>query len=274
MNESAPAFSAENEHVQIWVRSFSQVLAQIAGSPFACVAGAGPSTVEAQPADTDLWITCTCSGGLRGELSFRLPSRSVLALAQIFMSEPRNPEASLTSEHREAAIELLRQIAGVVASSLKSSWGEVQLRLESATGAPSWSVSSQSSLRLGEDASAFSCEVRLSAALAAALRTDPLESETKFSPDVAAPTVAPPASNDGKLDLLMEVELGVVLRFGSRKLLLREVLDLTGGAVVDLDRQVQEPVEMLLDGRLLARGELVVSNGNYGLRVTEIASIS
>jgi flagellar motor switch protein FliN/FliY len=72
----------------------------------------------------------------------------------------------------------------------------------------------------------------------------------------------------------MDVELAVTLRFGSRRLLLREVLDLIPGSVVDLDRQVEEPVDILLDGRLIARGEVVVLDGNYGVRVTEVAPAS
>ena len=69
----------------------------------------------------------------------------------------------------------------------------------------------------------------------------------------------------------MDVELKLALRFGSRRMLLQEILDLGTGAVVELDRRVQEPVELLLDGKLVARGEVVVVDGNYGLRVTEMA---
>ena len=80
-----------------------------------------------------------------------------------------------------------------------------------------------------------------------------------------------PEDGRAKLALLMDVELALTLRFGSRRLLLREVLDLNPGAVVELDRKVVEPVDVLLDGRLVARGEVVVQNGNYGVRVTEVA---
>jgi len=68
----------------------------------------------------------------------------------------------------------------------------------------------------------------------------------------------------------MNVELNVTLRFGKRQLTLREVLELTTGSVVELDRQVEEPVELLLNGLVIARGEAVVIDGNYGLRVTEV----
>jgi flagellar motor switch protein FliN/FliY len=72
------------------------------------------------------------------------------------------------------------------------------------------------------------------------------------------------------LKLVMDVELNVSLRFGQRQLPLREVLELASGSVIELDRMVDEPVELLLDGKLVARGEAVIVDGNYGLRVTEI----
>lgn len=72
------------------------------------------------------------------------------------------------------------------------------------------------------------------------------------------------------LKLVMDVELNVSLRFGQRQLPLREVLDLSSGSVIELDRMADEPVELYLDGKLIARGEAVVVDGNYGLRVTEI----
>lgn len=87
-------------------------------------------------------------------------------------------------------------------------------------------------------------------------------------PGVPGPT----AEADGamNLDLVMDVELNVTLRFGQRQLTLREVLELTTGSVVELDRQIEEPVELLLDGKVIARGEAVVIDGNYGVRVLEV----
>ena len=79
--------------------------------------------------------------------------------------------------------------------------------------------------------------------------------------------VIPPQVN---LNLVMDVELNVTLRFGRRQLTLREVLELTSGSVVELDRQVEEPVELLLDGIVIAKGEAVVIDGNYGFRVTDV----
>jgi flagellar motor switch protein FliN/FliY len=78
------------------------------------------------------------------------------------------------------------------------------------------------------------------------------------------------AIDSTNLKLVMDVELVMSLRFGQRQLPLREVLALNSGSVIELDRLVDEPVELLLDGKVIARGEAVIVDGNYGLRVTEV----
>jgi len=261
------------QHIETWAACLAQALAQISGSPLPCTVVAESPVGLAQPVEGDLWIVCASSGGLRGEMGLRFPAASILRLAQIFMSEPVAPEAELTSDHREATLELLRQVAGLVASALKPRWGEVQLGLDVSAGTPSWPASSTAWLRVGENPPAVLVELHLSAALVAALRAEKTAADASVAtPDLSIPpTPCSPQESKVKLDLLMDVELAVTVRFGSRRLLLREVLDLNPGAVVDLDRKVQEPVDVLLDGRLVARGEVVVMDGNYGLRVTEVA---
>lgn len=78
------------------------------------------------------------------------------------------------------------------------------------------------------------------------------------------------SSKAANLDMVLDVELNVTLRFGQRQLSLREVLDLTSGSVVELDRQVDEPVDLFLDGKVVARGEAVIIDGNYGMRITQV----
>jgi flagellar motor switch protein FliN/FliY len=73
-----------------------------------------------------------------------------------------------------------------------------------------------------------------------------------------------------ELGRVIDVPLTVTLRFGQRNMRLREVLELNTGALVELDRQVEDPVDLILDERVIARGEVVIVDGNYGLRVTEI----
>lgn len=74
------------------------------------------------------------------------------------------------------------------------------------------------------------------------------------------------------LGLLYDVELDATLQFGSKEMLLRDVLELGPGDVVELDRHIAEPVDLVVGDRIVARGEVVVASGNFALRVTEVAT--
>jgi flagellar motor switch protein FliN len=74
------------------------------------------------------------------------------------------------------------------------------------------------------------------------------------------------------LELLLDVELEASLRFGSREMPLGEILDLGPGDVVELDRNVSDPVDLIVGDKIVGRGEVVLVNGNFGLRVTEVAA--
>jgi flagellar motor switch protein FliN/FliY len=79
---------------------------------------------------------------------------------------------------------------------------------------------------------------------------------------------------DPHLDILLDIELPVTLRFGRTQMLLGEVMALGSGSMIEFDRSVDEPVEVLVNGRVVARGETVMVQGNYAVRVSEIASRS
>jgi flagellar motor switch protein FliN/FliY len=280
---TAPARpTGPEEYLQIWADSIAQVVGQITGSGAPCGVRTQAPPDLTPPEEADFWSAVTCSGALRGEMTQRLAGATVVRLAQIFMSEPATPDAQPTAEHREAVVELLRQISGVVSDKVKTRWGEVQILVEQAASAPSWSSAGTYWLTIGEEGPAsMAVEFGLSAALVAELRAEKPEGvKTESAPAVldSSPATAPASSaasqpTAGALDMLMDVQLAMSLRFGARRLLLREVLDLSPGSVVELDRKVEEPVELLLDGRLVARGEVVVIDGSYGLRVTDVSPL-
>jgi flagellar motor switch protein FliN/FliY len=76
-----------------------------------------------------------------------------------------------------------------------------------------------------------------------------------------------PARN---IERLLDVELEVVVRFGLTQLPLRELVRIGVGSMIELNRQVDEPVELLVNNRPLARGSVVVVDGYYGVCITEI----
>ncbi len=72
-------------------------------------------------------------------------------------------------------------------------------------------------------------------------------------------------------DSLRKVELDLVLRFGTKILPLQDVLTLRSGSVIELNHEVQQPADLLLGDKVVARGEVVIVDSNYGVRVTEVA---
>jgi flagellar motor switch protein FliN/FliY len=74
------------------------------------------------------------------------------------------------------------------------------------------------------------------------------------------------------MDLLLDVELPVSISFGKTEILMKDILKLTTGSIVELNRGVNEPVEVLVNHRLIARGEVVVVEGNYGVRIQQIVN--
>jgi flagellar motor switch protein FliN/FliY len=76
------------------------------------------------------------------------------------------------------------------------------------------------------------------------------------------------------LELLLDVPLEMSVELGRVKMLVREVLDLTSGSILEIEKSAGEPVDVLVNGRILARGEVVVIEDNFGVRITEIINPS
>lgn len=76
------------------------------------------------------------------------------------------------------------------------------------------------------------------------------------------------------IERLLDVELDVIVRFGATVMPLRDVVRMGVGTMIELNRTVDEPVEILVNGRPLARGEVVVVDGYYGVRITEIGTLA
>lgn len=74
------------------------------------------------------------------------------------------------------------------------------------------------------------------------------------------------------LDLLLDVDLPVSVSFGRTRIPIKDILKLTTGSIVELNRSVSEPVEVIVNNCTVARGEVVVIEGNYGVRIHQIIS--
>jgi flagellar motor switch protein FliN len=92
---------------------------------------------------------------------------------------------------------------------------------------------------------------------------------------VAQPDLAPTVAHnqaDSNLGMLLDIELPITLRFGSAQMALRDIAGLTTGSVIEFARGVDEPVEVMVNGHVVALGEAVTVKGCYGVRISEISS--
>lgn len=269
----APPGNNLQAYLEAWGSSIGHVLQEIAGTPYSfqnLSAEATQNLLASSPEDR-IGAQFEVAQHLAGRQGFILARKDAVRLAQLLLGEPEDDSAALDDDHRDAVSELFRQFAGTAATALKTlADGEVSLKWVSleALAADSavqagmeWSNSGRAPLNL---------VLQLDSTLVSALSPVAAPAVELPVPAPQAPPAAP--ARDPKLDLLMDVELDVTLRFGEREMALRDILDLSAGSVVELNQYVQDPVELLVGKKMIARGEVVVLDGNYALRVMEIIS--
>jgi flagellar motor switch protein FliN/FliY len=240
--------------------SLAESLTEALGSPLHIKVLETPdlSTRQERP----VLFRIAAEGAVRGECFLQLYEAQVADLGAKMLGERGS---TISDAHIDALAKAIASAMAGLSASLAPEFGKVKFTVERAAD-----------LAFGG---------MLVVPLAASLGDEPemplhLYFDGQFLAALSGPAEAKRASETSgtaktsidplNLKLVMDVELNVSLRFGQRQLPLREVLELTSGSVIELDRQVDEPVELLLDGKVIALGEAVIVDGNYGLRVTEV----
>lgn len=102
------------------------------------------------------------------------------------------------------------------------------------------------------------------------------ESGGQFAPEELgknpAARSADGARADVNLDLVLDVQVDISLRVGSTRLSIRDLVSLVEGSVVALDRTAGEPMDVLVNGTMIAHGEIVIVDDQYGVRLTDVVS--
>ena len=260
-------------YLQAWGNSIGRVLGEVAGAPHTWQELSPEATRKLVTSlkDDGVSVQFEATQSLTGNQGFLFSKKDAVRLAQLLLAEPEDGSSVMSGDHGDAVAELFRQFAGAAASALKGSANrEVSFKwagLNPFPGTPATQIGLQldspglNSLTLVAEIDSVLMEA-LGPAAPAVLELPP--------PAPASTALAPPRGP--KLELLMDVDLDVTLRFGERQMALREILDLSAGSVVELNQYVQDPVELLVGKKMVARGEVVVVDGSYALRVLEIVS--
>jgi len=237
------------------MKSYLECWTEVATSLFSQALAGAPELVESLPkplAAGAFGFAATLAGDVEGRFSVVL--------------DPAILDTALVGEGVEQKVgwdELLREVANAAAGELLDKAGKkcrVE-KFEEIAGESKASCAFQ--LKAGERSFAILVRDEVRAPRPAAQPAARLA-------DAPAPAV--PSGLSPGMNLLLDVELEVSLRFGCKELPLGEILDLGPGDVVPLDRSVTDPVDLIVGDKIVARGEVVLVNGDFGLRVTEVAS--
>ncbi len=96
--------------------------------------------------------------------------------------------------------------------------------------------------------------------------------ETATSEKEAAPKVSKPSQGSRNIDMILDIPIMISVELGRAKILFNELLQLGQGSVVELNKLAGEPLDILANKKLVARGEAVVVNDKFGVRLTDILS--
>lgn len=218
--------------------------------------------------------------GLTGGAAFLMRVEAATALADVFIGGTGAASSELSPDMKDAVIEIFNQLGGGLKTRLSADFG-------TSVALGPFDVFDFSKSGIGEVVSFLgfapaqfaTLSLKLGSTLDAEIcLTTPVlvlpgvEEEEEPPTQMLATAAQPLPTGHPNLDLIMDVRLPVTVRFGQTRMILRDVLKLGTGSLIELDKQENEPVDLMVNDKVLARGEVVVVDGNYALRIIEIES--
>jgi flagellar motor switch protein FliN/FliY len=197
--------------------------------------------------------------------------QSILAAAGI--------ESADDSELKDTYLEVVRQSLGSFAGAIGAQISQEVVCTEGSEEEPPPDTAAGCEIAVGRTGESLPPLMFL-------LNKELLEATSRSSAQTAvmeADTSAPESSDSepelsarasSTLNLLMDVELPVSVSFGRTRVRMQEILKLITGSIIELDRSISEPVEVIVNNCVVARGEVVVVEGNYGVRINDVMSRS
>jgi len=214
----------------------------------------GKAIKRAAAVDAAWLVRIQSTGHLRGSVMIGLSGGDAIGIAKLVMGMDQDPPDAAV---RDTLEELSSQACGAVTETPAGQG--CQFTIE-AVGAAEAVPADEPLIFEASFDEALTAHLALWSALAAVERP---------AAAVAGPAKSAPGDN---LDVILDIDLPMVVRFGESELPLQALVELGPGSVIDLGRSPDEPVDVLVSGKMVARGEVVVVGGNYGVRITEVIS--
>ena len=231
-------------------------------------------------------VHITVSGAVNAKAMIALPANLAASLADLMMGEEVSDREDVSDDDLDASKEIISNIFGAIGNSIssqkeipalsfaiegiefKNTEDEVSLEDFSKMYVYKFNVGDLSSLYM------FIIDEQLKNALdgnnqtsSSASMDTSLDNSNKSSSNIEM------SSDEMRnIALIMDVKLPVRVRIGRKKMLLKDVLNMDIGSVIELNQLANDPLEILVDNNVIALGEVVIVDGNFGVQITSIGS--
>ena len=289
-----------------FAESMASVFSMLTGREFQLASSPGealqPAAVAALHESSTILVKAHYQKGLNGTLVFTLPLKEGTMLVDLMLGGEGAPAEALEGDSKDALAETFNQVMGSANQTLSDLAGETLsianvdiLAAEPAALAEPLGAGPFQDVPLATTQDSLKTTIHLlvpdlllqqmkrKLGLAEAPPPLPEPAPAPATNSVSASLTAPPRQapaatgpavpmDTGNLDLLLDIQLPVVVRMGQTEMAMGELLKLTPGSILELNRSADAPVELLVNGKLIAKGEVVVVDGNFAFRITEIES--
>ncbi|MGD9969863.1 MAG: flagellar motor switch protein FliY [Sulfuricurvum sp.] len=230
------------------------------------------------------------SGDASGKGLVMLPPRLATALGDMMLGGEGEGKDDMSDDDMDAAKEIVSNIVGAMSTTLGSQKelpklaikadsaefihenGEVNLDKYAKMYVFSIAMGSINSLMMFAIDSTIDSAINGSGAKETASSSTPAAVNNPFSP---APEPVQSKLDDAEMkniSLIMDVRLPVRVRIGKKKMLLKDVLSMDIGSVIELNQLANDPLDILVDDHVIAQGEVVIVDGNFGVQITSIGT--
>lgn len=230
-------------------------------------------------------VHITISGAVEAKAMVALPANLAASLSDLMMGEEVSDRDDVSEDDLDASKEIISNIFGAIGNSL-SAQNEIPVlsfsidSIELKEGEEEVSLEDFSKMyvykfNVGDLHSLYMFII--DEALCDAIFSTPDDSEAMseesfIDSDDSMPGIDMSSDEMKNIALIMDVQLPVRVRIGRKKMLLKDVLNMDIGSVIELNQLANDPLEILVDNNVIALGEVVIVDGNFGVQITSIGS--
>lgn len=230
-------------------------------------------------------VKITVSGGVDAQAMVALPANLAASLSDLMMGEEVGDREDVSVDDLDASKEIVSNIFGAIGNSLSGqkeipvlsfSIDEIELKNEGEeVSLEAFSRMYVYKFNVGELNSLYMFIIDEALHNAVSPESNTSNSSTELTADLTSDSGQHIEMNSDEMkniSLIMDVKLPVRVRIGRKKMLLKDVLNMDIGSVIELNQLANDPLEILVDNHVIALGEVVIVDGNFGVQITSIGS--